>query len=161
MTVMRGRKPKPTYMRVLDGNAGHRPINTDEPKPEPVPDDEPPPEWLSDDQKEGWRYAMKNAPAGMLSALDRSILVAWVVAEERHADAAQHVSRLGSLVKGKGGVPYQNPYLSIMNKQAQIMMRAAAELGFTPSSRSRVKVTPPKGAGRGNPFADLKELTDD
>lgn len=103
---------------------------------------------------------MKHAPSGMLKRLDQSILTVWVVAEERHADAAQQVSKLGSLLKAKGsGTPYQNPFLAIMNKQAMIMMKAAAELGFTPSSRSRVKVEPEK-PGEGNPFADLRELTD-
>lgn len=157
---MRGRKPKPTYLRVLDGNAGKRAINPNEPQPVgELPAHEPPP-WMNDAQKEGWRYAMKHAPPGMLKRLDQSILTVWVVAEERHADAAQQVSRLGSLLKAKGtGSPYQNPFLAIMNKQASIMMKAAAELGFTPSSRSRVKVEPPK-PGQGNPFGDLKELTD-
>jgi transposase len=32
----------------------------------------------------------------------------------------------------------QSPYLAIINKQAQLMSRAAAEMGFTPVSRSRV-----------------------
>ena len=31
-----------------------------------------------------------------------------------------------------------SPYLAIVNKQAQLMSRAAAEMGFTPASRSRV-----------------------
>ena len=35
----------------------------------------------------------------------------------------------------------QSPYLPIVNKQAQIMLKSAAELGFTPVSRSRVSVT--------------------
>lgn len=145
-------------MRVLDGNAGKRPINPDEPQPVGVLAEHEPPGWLSDTQKEGWRYAMKHAPPGMLKRLDQSMLTVWVVAEERHADAAQQVTRLGSLLKSANGTPYQNPYLAIMNKQAAIMMKAAAELGFSPSSRSRVKIEPPK-PGEGNPFADLKELT--
>ncbi len=32
----------------------------------------------------------------------------------------------------------QSPYLAIINKQAQLLQRAAAEMGFTPASRSRV-----------------------
>lgn len=157
---MKGRKPKPSYLRVLNGNAGKRPINADEPKPVGNLEDYPPPEWLSDAQKERWRYAMDNAPPGMLKRLDQSVLAVWVVAQERHADAAEKVSRLGSMLKSKEGVPYQNPYMSIMNKQAVLMMKAAAELGFTPSSRSRVKVEPPP-PGAGDPFADLKQITDE
>lgn len=115
---------------------------------------------LSDDQKKVWREAIKNAPRGMLRYLDESVLTVWVVACERHADAARQVSKLGSLLKSKMGTPYDNPYMHIMNKQAAILLKAAAELGFTPSSRSRVKVEPPNPSA-GDPFADLKQLVDD
>jgi P27 family predicted phage terminase small subunit len=148
-------------MRVLDGNAGRRPINPDEPIPAGKLEDRPPPDHLNDAQKQIWREAIKSSPAGMLRDLDESVLEVWVVARERHRDAAKIVAQLGSLLKAKDGGAYQNPYLSIMNKQAMLMLKAAAELGFSPSSRSRVKVAPPKGAGGGNPFADLKSLGDD
>jgi P27 family predicted phage terminase small subunit len=156
---MRGRKPKPSYLRVLDGNAGHRPANPDEPVPVGNLEEQAPPEWMSETQKTGWRYAMKHAPPGLLKKLDRAVLTVWVVAESIHADAAQQVERLGSLLKGQSGIPYQNPYLAIMNKQAVIMMKACAEMGFTPSSRSRVKVEKPP-PGTGDTFADLKRITD-
>jgi phage terminase small subunit len=36
---MRGRRPKPTRMKILTGNPGKRRLNENEPKPEPsVPD---------------------------------------------------------------------------------------------------------------------------
>jgi P27 family predicted phage terminase small subunit len=157
---MRGRKPKPTYLRVLDGNAGKRPTNKEEPQPVGNLSEHAPPAWLSESQKDGWRFAMRNAPPGMLKRLDQSVLTVWVVAESVHRIAAEWVEKKGPLIMGKNGVPYQNPYLAIMNKQAAVMMKAAAELGFTPSSRSRVKVEPPK-PGEGDPFSDLKTLTDD
>lgn len=147
-------------MRVLDGNAGKRPVNENEPVPEGKLEERPPPDVLSEAQKKVWRQAIKSAPPGMLRHLDESVLLVWVVACERHADASKKVSELGSLLKGKTGTPYQNPYLAIMNKQASILLKAAAELGFTPSSRSRVKVEPPT-PGEGDPFADLKRLADD
>jgi hypothetical protein len=37
-------------------------------------------------------------------------------------------------------LPLQSPYLAILNKQAQIMLKAGAELGFSPASRTRVQV---------------------
>jgi phage terminase small subunit len=42
---------------------------------------------------------------------------------------------------GFGGYPLQSPYISIVNRQAEIMMRLASELGFTPASRSRITVS--------------------
>src|SRR5688572_16315449 len=115
---MRGRKPKPSYLKVLDGNAGKRPANTAEPIPIGNLEDQAPPEWMDEIQKQGWRYAMQHAPPGLLKKLDRSALAVWVCAEAVHAHAATEVARLGSLLKSKEGQPYQNPYLSIMNKQA-------------------------------------------
>lgn len=147
-------------MRVLDGNAGKRPVNEHEPIPPGKLEERPPPDGLNDAQKTIWRQAIKSAPPGMLRHLDESCLFVWVVARERHADASKKVAELGSLLKGKTGTPYQNPYLAIMNKQAAILLKAAAELGFTPSSRSRVKIEPQK-PGEGDPFSDLKQLADD
>lgn len=157
---MRGRKPKPSYLRVLDGNAGRRPENPDEPKPVGDLEEQAPPEWMTEDQKAGWRYAMQHSPPGLLKKLDRSIMTGWVVAESLHAKAAQEVARLGILLKAKSGIPYQNPYLAVLNKQAALMFKAAAEMGFTPSSRSRVKVEPP-APGAGDTFGDLKQITDE
>lgn len=156
---MKGRKPKPTYLRVLDGNAGKRPLNEHEPVPAGKLEERVAPTHLTDAQKEIWREAMKSAPPGMLRSLDESALEVWVCARVIHREAVAQVARLGSLLKAKSGLPYQNPYLAIANKQAQIMLKAAAELGFTPSSRSRVKIDPPK-PGEGDPFANLKRLTD-
>jgi phage terminase small subunit len=35
----------------------------------------------------------------------------------------------------------QNPFLAIMNRQAEIMLRAASELGFTPACRPRIQTS--------------------
>jgi len=46
--------------------------------------------------------------------------------------------RAGLLIKSQNGFPVQSPYLVIIDKQAQLMSRAAAGMGFTPASRSHV-----------------------
>ena len=38
------------------------------------------------------------------------------------------------------GVPMQSSYLVIANKHAQIMTKAAIEMGVTPASRSRISI---------------------
>lgn len=138
--MTRGRKPKPTALRLIEGNAGKRPINDKEPKPSGNLYD--PPDWFGEDQKAGWKYAIEVAPFGLLKRVDRSALVTWVVAEDLHRKAAEKLSAPDAalLIKTPGGMPVQSPYIGILNKQAQIMLKAAAEMGFTPASRSRVKV---------------------
>lgn len=135
-----GPAPKPTLLRILSGNPGGRPLNENEPQPEG--DLYTPPEWLTDAQKAIWHYAIDNAPKGLLRRLDLSILTAWVVAEDFHADAAQQVAKYGKVVKSPDGYPIQSPYMAIVNRQALIKMKAANELGFSPTSRSKIQVSP-------------------
>jgi P27 family predicted phage terminase small subunit len=146
---MRGRKPAPTHLKRIRGNPSKRPLNDREPVPEG--DLFAAPEWMTDIQREGWAYAITNSPHGLLKYLDRSVLAIWVVAEGLHREAAEKIAQYGLLTKSpNAGLPLQSPYLAILNKQAQIMLKAAAELGFTPSSRSRVQIEPERGA---DPFA--------
>ena len=136
---MRGAKPKPTHLKLIEGNPGKRKLNRNEPKPQGDLCDAP--DWLTDEQKAGWTYAISNAPAGLMKRLDRAALTAFVVAEDMHRQASVAVGKFGLITKSPSkGEPMQNPYLPIINRQAQIMLKAAAELGFTPSSRSRVEI---------------------
>ena len=137
---MPGPKPKPSHMKLVEGNPGRRKLNDKEPKPRGNLYD--PPDWLTAAQRAGWEYAIESAPIGLLKRLDRSVLVAWVVAEDLHRQAAQKINDADGamLIKTPNGMPAQSPYVSIVNKQAQIMMKAAAEMGFTPASRSKVEV---------------------
>jgi hypothetical protein len=43
-------------------------------------------------------------------------------------------------------LPIQSPYVSIANRQAEIMMRIASEFSFTPASRSQISA--PAEAGQ-------------
>lgn len=54
--AQRGRKPKPTALKMLEGNPGGRPLNTKEPKPEKKAPRCP--SWLEDEAKKSgnvWR----------------------------------------------------------------------------------------------------------
>lgn len=136
---MRGRKPVPTHLRMIRGNPGKRAMNQNEPMP--TGDLLDPPEWMNESQKAGWNYAVENAPRGLLKKLDRSVLVAWAVAEDLHHQASLMLEKYGMLTKAPNtGLPIQSPYLPIVNKQAAIMLKAAEQLGFSPVSRSRVQL---------------------
>jgi P27 family predicted phage terminase small subunit len=148
---MKGRKPKPTHLKLVAGNPGKRPLNEAEPKPKGNLND--PPGWFSDEQRAIWLYAIEHAPPGLLKRLDASVLVVWVVAAEIHQRAALLCRDELTTVTPEKGVVIQSPHLSIVNRQATIMMRAAAELGFTPASRSRVRVGEDAPDDDGNPFA--------
>jgi hypothetical protein len=59
-------------------------------------------------------------------------------------------------MKSPNGYPVQSLYLSIVNRQVEIMIRIASEFGFTPASRSRVP-SPSKG---GSMLLELPSLDD-
>ena len=136
---MRGRKPKPTLLHKLHGKPGKRQLNAAEPMPRTGPLDEAP-DWLTENQRTGWEFAIKNMPPGMLAKIDRGILAVWVIAEDLHRRAVESQNQAaGLLVKStNGGPPQQSPFLAIINRQAGIMLKAAAELGFSPVSRPRI-----------------------
>ena len=142
---MKGRKPKPTQLKAVTGNPGGKALNKNE--PEPDGDLIAAPDWMSDDQKASWTYAIENAPLGLLKNLDQSILTIWVIAEDYHRQAVKKIAGDLVITAEESGYKMQNPYLSIVNKQAEIMMKSSAEMGFTPSSRSRVSMggSPKKG----------------
>ena len=143
---MRGRKPIPTQLKVVRGNPGKRALNKNE--PQPAGDLLDPPAWMSESQKAGWSYAIENAPRGLLRKLDRSVLTAWVVAEDFHRRATEQVDKFGLLTKAPNtGLPIQSPYLPVVNKQAAIMLKAGEQLGFSPASRSRIQLLDAVSAG--------------
>lgn len=140
---MRGRKPKPTRLKVLTGNPGKRPLNRDEPRPEPaIPDC--PPELSPAAQREWHRLAGEFAALRVLTNLDRAALAAYCGAYALWAEATEAIQKFGAMVKSPTGYPIQSPYVSIANRQAEIMLRIAGEFGFTPASRSRIAPPPPE-----------------
>lgn len=152
---MNGRKPIPTGIRELEGNPvkNHR---KNELEPKPQGDLQEPPEWFTPEQAKTWRYAIMNMPAGVLKKIDASILTVWVIAEVLHREASQKVTASGIIVKTGQGNPIQNPYLAVVNRQAQIMLKAAAELGFTPTARPRLEIDPDAfPAGEEDPLAEF------
>jgi P27 family predicted phage terminase small subunit len=139
---MRGRRPKPTRLKLLTGNPGKRPLNEHEPKPEPaIP--ECPVELGPVARQEWHRLVVELSKLRLLTALDRAALAAYCGAYALWAEAMEAIQKYGTMVKSPSGYPVQSPYVSIANRQAEIMMRIASEFGFTPASRSRIAAPPP------------------
>ena len=69
---MRGRKPAPTYLKILKGNPGHRPL----PRGEPMPASAPtcPPDFLNAYAREEWaRIGSELFRLGLLTKIDTSL----------------------------------------------------------------------------------------
>ena len=134
---MRGRRPKPTRLKVLTGNPGKRPLNDAEPRPQvTIPDC---PEELGETARREWnRLVGELATLNLLTNFDRAALAAYCGAYALWAQATEAVQKYGVMIKSPSGYPVQSPYVSVANRQAEIMMRIASEFGFTPASRSRI-----------------------
>ena len=129
-------------------------MNLREPKPEG--DLVEPPDYMTEGAKSAWRYALECAPPQLLKRLDMSVLEIWACAADLYRQAQTGITQTGLLVPAPNtGVPMQSPYLAIANKQAQIMTKAATEMGFTPASRSRVSMTVETPTDEHDPWADI------
>lgn len=151
----RGPKPKPSHLHLVNGNPGKRARNTREAKP-PLAEPTPPPH-LSDDAKVEWGRVMSQlTKCGLMTEIDRAALAAycqaygrWVQAERALAEMAKRdLLTSGLLIKTTGGNAIQNPLVGTANKAMELMLKAAAEFGMTPSARSRINVDIPPGASQ-------------
>ena len=143
---MRGRKPLPSKIILLKGGTKHthRPLRKNEPKP---PTTIPKcPEHLDEEAQAEWkRMAKELKPLGILTQLDKAIFAVYCQAFSTWAQATRKITEMGMVRVTKNGFTEQNPFLPIANKAKEQMMKALIEMGMTPSSRARVKVTsPPK-----------------
>ena len=134
---MRGRKPTPTALRKLNGNPGKRGYNGAEPvPPEGMPDCPP---HLTELAREEWDRLVGTLHAmGVVSTVDRAALAAYCQSYARWAEAEEKLKETPIMLKTPSGYVQQSPWLSVANKQMELMGRYMAELGITPASRSRV-----------------------
>jgi len=121
-------------LKKLHGNPRKErlPIN----EPEGVGDLWAPPAWFNNAQRVQWQYALDHTPPGLLTGTDREVLAVWCVACVEWAKAVREVQSGGQVVETSNGNVVQNPYLSVMNKQALIMLKTGGEMGFSPSARA-------------------------
>jgi P27 family predicted phage terminase small subunit len=139
---MRGRKPKPTSLRILNGNAGKRPLNPDEPKP-PAVIPKPPKMIQGEARKEWWRMGRLLYDAGLLTKIDGPALTAYCQPWATYCEAWEEIRRSGLVIKSSKNQPMINPFLKVANIAQAQWTRMLIEFGLTPSSRSRVHVEKP------------------
>ena len=133
----RGRVPKPSALKILEGNPGKRPLNNREPKPaRKAP---PCPKWLEPEAKKEWRrLASKLEQLGILTEADMSVFASYCQAYARWKAAEEIISSHGFVSKTPSGYLQTIPHVSVAKEYARIMNRCAEQLGLTPASRSRL-----------------------
>lgn len=148
----RGRKSKPTELKVLEGNPGNRPINIDEPKPEPqIPER---PKWLKGEAKKEWdRIAPKLDKLGLLTNVDTAALAGYCQAYARWVEAETFINKHGMVFQTPSGYIQQVPHVAIAQKYLVIMSGFLGKFGLSPADRVGLKT--PKGQEKRSKLASL------
>ena len=135
---MRGRKPKPTALKLIEGNRGKRRLNESEPKPPPGAPDCP--EWLHPEAAMEWSRVVPALDLlGLLTKVDQVALAVYCQAWARYVEAEQAITSGGSVIEGRYGIR-PSPYVSISNRAVATMRAYCTEFGLTPSSRGRMSI---------------------
>ena len=147
---MAGRPPKPTALKVIEGNRGKRATNKQEPDPTYLTDLEPP-AWLAQPAQEVWKeVAPKLAAAKLLTEVDVQMLAMGCVAIAQHRYA---VKRTGDdLVKAKHEVDEEgelfsvgehiNPWMLVQSMTFKQAMAVFQQFGMSPAARTRIAIQP-------------------
>jgi P27 family predicted phage terminase small subunit len=112
---------------------------------------------MSDIAKEAWIYAVENAPPGLLSSLDASVLERWANCAGLYREALGKINRsgvAGMIIKTPSGILRRSPLMDVIRDLAQEMKGYETEMGFTPASRSRVQV-PQDSVDKNDPWAEI------
>ena len=150
----RGRPPKPTHLKLLQGNAGKR----RQPEGEPKPPLETPscPAWLSKVAKTEWkRIVPELEELQLLTRCDRAALAAYCESYSSWQAAEKWLRKNGPqyIVRDKDGqIKYvaQFPMVAVANKSKSDMRAFLTEFGLSPASRTRIKgAAAPPGKKKG------------
>ena len=136
----RGRKPKPTAMKELEGNPGKHPLNTSEPKP----NKKAPacPKWLEPEAKKEWRRLAKQMEAiGILTEVDMAVAMLMIhdpstVAMGNTKDMEKAIEVLNEVKESiinayaaKSGLSHAR-IANLMSNETWMNAKKAVELGF-------------------------------
>jgi P27 family predicted phage terminase small subunit len=135
---MSGPPPEPFQLRLLKGNPGKRPLRPEPPaaRPTELP---PAPELLDEIGAAEWRRTGSELlRLRLLSVLDLAVLEAYCDAYSRWRAARAVLATSTLTVKGSHGNPVANPLIRVSEVAAKNMLRSAAELGCTPTARTRL-----------------------
>lgn len=121
---MKGRKPVPRA-----GTLAHTPMGA-QPRC---------PAHLGEVARKEWRrLATPLHEAGILTLADRAALAAYCQAWARWVEAEEKLAATPVLLKTPNGHVQQSPWLTVANKQMELMNRYMSELGLTPVARTRL-----------------------
>lgn len=137
----KGRKPKPTALKLLDGTRKDR-VNSSEPTA--TPGLAKPPAHLGKVARAKWKQLAKDVT--WFATVDGDAVALYCLAWANSVEALAMIGpsdakgKTGMVLKSVEGGLYQNPWVPIYNKAVEQLCKLGAVLGLNPSDRSRMKM---------------------
>lgn len=152
----RGEKPKPSAIKIMEGNRskvardsiGEDPQGVGRPRV---------PSHLTADERKLWADVVASLPVGLLTLADEAVLERMAVAWARFRAANKTIASTGLMVQSPNG-PVRNPLIVILNAAAKEMHAAGSELGLSPVARARLAAP---NAGDDDPMSLLLGMDND
>ena len=135
-----GRRPRPTHLKVIEGNPGKRPLSTVTAKAAPerpyaTPD-------MSEDAKAEWNYIVPKLDAtGILTKADRRNLVILCEQVSVFNEATHWIQDKGIIVAGRNkGEAVKNPAVQIQRDAARLISTFSRMFGLSPADRAGLEL---------------------
>lgn len=129
----RGPAPKPHALREMEGNPAKRPLNKAAPRGRGRPSL---PEHLGEYGRDVWERIRGSMPPAIYAACDTEALAAYCHAAEMHREAVLMIREQGAVVPDRFGAPQPNAWVTILNRQAELIAKLGSRLGLDPAARS-------------------------
>jgi len=154
---MRGRKPLNSKLKEASGAFQHDPQRRNSNEPEPPPGAPDKPDYLDKIASAKWDHVIRLfEQMGMLNQADGDLLETYCVTYSGYRQALASVNKTGQVLtrRDRDGnqVLTRNPFSVELHKYLDRMSKLLAEMGLTPSSRSRVMTT---GSKEADPLLEL------
>lgn len=146
-----GRRPKPTQLKLLEGNAGKRPLNQGEPQFE-VRKLRPPNGVLSKYGRNLWRQLEPILRgAEILTEADAAAFLLLCQHYGYAVEAGREVfnretGKVEFTVESARSGAKKNPLMQVFKENSQMFRMYAEQFGLTPSARSRLHIPEPEEA---------------
>lgn len=140
----RGPQPKPTVLKVLEGNPGKRKLNQSEPTPPKAMSVPRPPKRLLPAARAEWkRLAPMLVTLGVVTEADWPAFTELCQCYAYYLAVDERITQEGSAGAYKtqttdSGYEMKHPLLSIRQQHLDAWRRALADFGLTPASRSHI-----------------------
>lgn len=153
---MAGRPPKPTKLKILQGNPGRRPLPENEPQPTVAIPTRP--GWLSPEAKHEWsRLSAELEHLGLLTIVDRGAFAAYCQSWALYVDAVKDLVDNGTSFTTAKGYEGPRPAVGMMVKMLSAMSRFGGKFGLSPADRAKIDLPKPEAEDEFSNFLKGKQ----